>query len=102
MQERSAAPSLAATCDMHQDTNLVAFPSDYFRLRDFEYAQPLYDLAYLLEIDALSKGQEIPKYRTFSLWRAAYSFDGYSTALDKWLDGQLPDASLDYLPSSRI
>jgi histidinol phosphatase-like PHP family hydrolase/predicted nuclease with RNAse H fold/dephospho-CoA kinase len=101
-KERRAALSRAATAEMHDDKNIAAFPSDYFRLRDFEYAQPLYDLAYLLEIDALSKGQEIPKYRTFSLWRAAYSFDGYSTALDKWLDGQLSDASLDYLPSSRI
>src|SRR5690349_6497363 len=75
---------------------------DYFRLRDFEYAQPLYDLAYLLEVDALSKGVEIPKYRTFSLWRAAYSFDGYSTTLDKWLDKEVGSEFLDYVPSSRI
>jgi histidinol phosphatase-like PHP family hydrolase/predicted nuclease with RNAse H fold/dephospho-CoA kinase len=86
---------------MQADDN-NALPGDYFRLRDFEYAQPLYDLAYVLEIDALSKGHEIPKYRTFSLWKAAYSFDGYSTALDRWLDHQLPDQSLDYVPSSRI
>jgi hypothetical protein len=30
--------------------------AEYFRLRDFEYAQPLYDLAYLLEVDALARG----------------------------------------------
>jgi histidinol phosphatase-like PHP family hydrolase/predicted nuclease with RNAse H fold/dephospho-CoA kinase len=80
----------------------VAIDNDYFRLRDFEYAQPLYDLAYFLETDATSKGQEVPKYRTFSLWRAAYSFDGYSTALDKWLDREIGDDCLDYVPSSRI
>jgi hypothetical protein len=27
---------------------------EYFRLRDFEYAQPLYDLAFLIEVDALA------------------------------------------------
>jgi histidinol phosphatase-like PHP family hydrolase/predicted nuclease with RNAse H fold/dephospho-CoA kinase len=75
---------------------------DYFRLRDFEYVQPLYDLAFLLEVDAIAKGKEIPKYRTFSLWRAGYSLDGYGTTIDQWLDGALPPGDLDYLPSSRI
>src|SRR4051794_28557023 len=56
--------------------------ADYFRVRDFEYVQPLYDLAFLLEIDALARGVEVPKYRTFSLWRAAYSLDGYGTGID--------------------
>ena len=60
--------------------------SDYFRIRDFEYVQPLYDLAFLLEVDALAKGTEVPKYRTFSLWRAGYSLDGYGTTVDRWLD----------------
>ena len=76
--------------------------NDYFRLRDFEYAQPIYDLAYFLEVDAVAKGLEIPKYRTFSLWRAAYSFDGYSTELDRWLNQEIGDDYLDYVPSSRI
>lgn len=80
----------------------VRLASDYFRLRDFEYAQPLYDLAFLLEVDAIAKGQEVPKYRTFSLWRAGYSLDGYGTTIDRWLDGTLRDQDLDYVPSSRI
>lgn len=75
---------------------------DYFRIRDFEYVQPLYDLAFLLEVDALAKGTEIPKYRTFSLWRAGYSLDGYGTTIDRWLDGTARDEDLDYVPSSRI
>ena len=75
---------------------------DYFRVRDFEYVQPLYDLAFLLEVAALAAGSEVPKYRTFSLWRAGYSLDGYGTSIDKWLDAALTDADLDYLPSSRI
>jgi histidinol phosphatase-like PHP family hydrolase/predicted nuclease with RNAse H fold/dephospho-CoA kinase len=79
-----------------------SLPEDYFRIRDFEYVQPLYDLAFLLEVDALSKGAEIPQYRTFSLWRAAYSLDGYGTVVDRWLDGCAQDADLDYVPSARI
>src|SRR5438876_12400073 len=75
---------------------------DYFRIRDFEYVQPLYDLAFLLEVDALAKGTEVPKYRTFSLWRAGYSLDGYGTTVDRWLDGTALDEDLDYVPSLRI
>jgi histidinol phosphatase-like PHP family hydrolase/predicted nuclease with RNAse H fold/dephospho-CoA kinase len=75
---------------------------DYFRRRDFEIVQPLYDLAFLLEVGALSSGAEPPKYRTFSLWRAAYSLDGYSTVIDRWMDGELSDLDLDYVPSNRI
>lgn len=84
----------------------TAFPEslsvDYFRIRDFEYVQPLYDLAFLLEVDALAKGTDVPKYRTFSLWRAGYSLDGYGTTIDRWLDGTASDEDLDYVPSSRI
>lgn len=75
---------------------------DYFRIRDFEYVQPLYDLAFLLEVAALAEGGEVPKYRTFSLWRAGYSLDGYGTTIDRWLDGTATDSDLDYVPSSRI
>jgi histidinol phosphatase-like PHP family hydrolase/predicted nuclease with RNAse H fold/dephospho-CoA kinase len=77
-------------------------PDDYFRIRDFEYVQPLYDLAFLLEIDALANEFEVPKYRTFSLWRAGLSLDSYSTTIDRWLDGTLPDEELDNVPTSRI
>src|SRR5215469_7703336 len=79
-----------------------ALGSDYFRIRDFEYAQPLYDLAFLLEVAALAKGEEVPKYRTFALWRAGYSLDGYGTTIDRWLDGELRDEDLDCIPSPRI
>ena len=75
---------------------------EYFRRWDFEIVQPLYDLAFLLEVGALSSGTEPPKYRTFSLWRAAYSLDGYSTVIDRWMDGELSDHDLDYVPSIRI
>ncbi len=75
---------------------------DYFRLRDFEYVQPFYDLAFLLEVDALARGSEVPKYRTFSLWRAAYSLDSYGTTIDRWLDGLVGDEDLDYVASPRI
>jgi histidinol phosphatase-like PHP family hydrolase/predicted nuclease with RNAse H fold/dephospho-CoA kinase len=44
----------------------------------------------------------VPKYRTFSLWRAGYSLDGYGTTIDRWLDGTARDEDLDYVPSSRI
>jgi histidinol phosphatase-like PHP family hydrolase/predicted nuclease with RNAse H fold/dephospho-CoA kinase len=80
----------------------IKIPADYFRLRDFEYVQPLYDLAFLLEVDAIAKGAEVPKYRTFSLWRAALSMDGYGTTVDRWLDRTISDEELDYIPSSRI
>jgi histidinol phosphatase-like PHP family hydrolase/predicted nuclease with RNAse H fold/dephospho-CoA kinase len=87
----------------NSDVVSTAVPNgDYFRIRDFEYVQPLYDLAFLLEVDALAKGTEIPKYRTFSLWRAGYSLDGYGTTIDRWLDGTARDEDLDYVPSSRI
>jgi len=76
--------------------------NDYFRIRDFEYVQPLYDLAFLLEVGALAKNTDVPKYRTFSLWRAGYSLDGYGTTIDRWLDGTANDEDLDYIPSSRI
>lgn len=82
--------------------NKHASERDYFRIRDFEYVQPLYDLAFLLEVAALATGKEVPKYRTFSLWRAAYSLDGYHVAIDRWLEGKIPDDDLDYVPSARI
>jgi histidinol phosphatase-like PHP family hydrolase/predicted nuclease with RNAse H fold/dephospho-CoA kinase len=75
---------------------------DYFRIRDFEYVQPLYDLAFLLEIDALATESEVPKYRTFSLWRAALSLDSYNAIIDRWLDGDSPEAAFDTVPSPRI
>jgi histidinol phosphatase-like PHP family hydrolase/predicted nuclease with RNAse H fold/dephospho-CoA kinase len=82
--------------------NPVRLTAEYFRVRDFEFVQPLYDLAFLLEIDALARRIEIPKYRTFSLWRAGYSLDGYGTSISRWLDGVLSSEDLDHVPSLRI
>jgi hypothetical protein len=96
---RSALKRLKRITGQIVDESLGA---DYFRTRDFEYVQPLYDLAFLLEVDALAKNVEVPKYRTFSLWRAGYSLDGYGTTIDCWLDGTSQDRDLDYVPSSRI
>src|SRR5580658_11248775 len=93
-----APPAIEAQARNNRDS----MARDYFRLRDFEYAQPLYDLAFLLEVDALAKGNEIPKYRTFSLWRAGYSLDGYGTTIDRWLEGAIGDEDLDCIPSARI
>ena len=98
-------PKRPRSASLFSDSELMsaAVPNgDYFRIRDFEYVQPLYDLAFLLEVDALAKSTEIPKYRTFSLWRAGYSLDGYGTTIDRWLDGTARDEDLDYAPSSRI
>lgn len=74
----------------------------YWRLRDFEYAQPLYDLAFLLEIEAIVAGDKKPKYRTFALWKAALGLDSYGANVDRWLDGCLSDQDLDQVPSNRI
>ncbi len=75
---------------------------DYWRLRDFEYAQPLYDLAFLLEIEAIARGEKKPKYRTFALWKAALGLDSYGTSIERWLEGSLSDNALDQIPSNRI
>lgn len=93
------APSIGLFPD---DESMFSSNGDYFRVRDFEYVQPLYDEAFLLEVDALAKRAEVPKYRTFSLWRAAYSLDGYGTTIDRWLDGTALGDDLDYVPSARI
>jgi histidinol phosphatase-like PHP family hydrolase/predicted nuclease with RNAse H fold/dephospho-CoA kinase len=74
----------------------------YFRVRDFELVQPLYDLAFLLEVNALATGGDVPKYRTFSLWRAGLSLDGYGTIVGRWLKGDVRSEELDHVPSPRI
>jgi histidinol phosphatase-like PHP family hydrolase/predicted nuclease with RNAse H fold/dephospho-CoA kinase len=92
-----ASQSLQPTLKHHDPLT-----SDYFRIRDFEYAQPLYDLAFLIEVNASAVGNEIPKFRTFSLWRAGYSLDGYGTTIDRWLEGHIMNGDLDRVPSARI
>ncbi len=77
-------------------------PDWYYQIRDFEYAQSIYDLAYLLEIGALAKNKDIPKYRISSLRRAAYKIDGYSTLINQWLANKDKNNNLDYIPSTRI
>src|ERR1700728_2470118 len=75
---------------------------DYLRPRDFEYVQPIYDLAFFLELEGVGGATAASPYRALSLWRAAYSLDGYGTTIDRWLDGTARDEDLDYVPSSRI
>jgi histidinol phosphatase-like PHP family hydrolase/predicted nuclease with RNAse H fold/dephospho-CoA kinase len=82
--------------------HLRSLDSDYFRPRDFEHVQPLYDLAYLLQIDALAKNEDVPEYRVFALWKAALSLDGYTTNVNRWLHGDADEDTLDSDPSSRI
>ncbi len=73
----------------------------YFCLRDFEYAQPLYDLAFLLKIIAGVNSSKAPTYRTLSLNRAAHNFDSYASSVDDWISGGSAD-DLDDVPSARI
>ncbi len=75
---------------------------EYFLPRNFEIVQPIYDLAFLLKINGSQVESAIPKYRIFSLGKAAHSLDGYSAVISKWLKGQLNDNDLDYVPSARI
>ena len=75
---------------------------EYFLPRDFEIVQPIYDLAFLLKINGSQVESSIPKYRIFSLGKAAHSLDGYSAVISKWLKGQLNKNDLDYVPSTRI
>ena len=82
--------------------HLRSLDLDYFRPRDFEHVQPLYDLAYLLQIDALAKNEDVPEYRVFALWKAALSLDGYTTNVNRWLHGDADEDTLDSDPSSRI
>jgi histidinol phosphatase-like PHP family hydrolase/predicted nuclease with RNAse H fold/dephospho-CoA kinase len=84
------------------EKHLRSLDPDYFRPRDFEHVQPLYDLAYLLQIDALAKNEDVPEYRVFALWKAALSLDGYTTNVNRWLHGDADDDTLDSDPSSRI
>lgn len=95
-------PISRRSTEIQGPNSATTISNEYFRLRDFEYAQPLYDLAFLIEVDALAKGNEVPKFRTFSLWRAGYSLDGYGSTIDRWLEGTIRDGDLDYVPSARI
>ena len=84
------------------ESRSVSLGQDYFWPRDFEYVQPLYDLAYLLQIDAIAKNEEVPEYRVFALWKAALGLDGYTTSVSRWLRGETGEDTLDTDPSSRI
>jgi len=74
---------------------------DYLRLRDFEFAQPLYDLAFILEYEAAKGERKSEKYRSSALFKAAYKLDGYSTSVDRWLSSP-NEIKLDLGPSVRI
>ena len=75
---------------------------NYFLLRDFEYSQILYDMAFLVQLAAIATNNEIPKFRLKSIIKAAYSIDGYSTIISEWLNDIKKETHLDYIPSSRI
>jgi histidinol phosphatase-like PHP family hydrolase/predicted nuclease with RNAse H fold/dephospho-CoA kinase len=77
-------------------------PADYLRPRDFEYVQPLYDLAFLIQVDALAKRRPVAEYRSLALWKSAIRLDGYSTNLDAWLKSPDSPNQLDFKPSPRI
>lgn len=76
-------------------------PENYLRLRDFEFAQPLYDLAFILEYESAQGKEKSEKYRSSALFKAAYKLDGYSTSIDQWLSSS-EKIILDLSPSLRI
>lgn len=77
-------------------------PNPYFRYRDYEIAQPLYDLAFVLEIDSLLEGTKIPKYRKLALWKAALAIDSYGSSLEKSFHANVAECDSEYEPSDRI
>lgn len=77
-------------------------PEIYFLPRDFELVQPLYNLAFLLEVVSVFKNQPPPKYRVFSLYQAAHGLDSYTSSICMWLDGQFSDEEMSTVPSPRI
>ncbi len=78
------------------------WPASYFIPRDFEIVQPLYDLAFLLQVVPLAENTEVSKYRSLSLGKVAHSLDSYSTGIFQWLNGELADQDVDYIPTPRI
>ena len=90
-----------SNCDKQNQLGQGLRP-DYWLLRDFEYVQLLHDLAFFLEVDALANKVPVPEYRSFSLFRAAYSLDSYDTTIARWLSGVSADQVLDYVPTKRI
>lgn len=77
-------------------------PKNYFYIRDFEYAQLIYDFAFLLEVKEASNDKLASKFRIKSLLKAALSLDGYTCTYSKWLNSEISDDALDYIPSLRI
>ena len=80
----------------------ISLADDYFRIRDFEYVQPLYDLAFLLEVNALAEGQKCPS----TVPSRSGVQDTALTVTERQLTvgstAQVRDEDLDYVPSSRI
>ena len=74
----------------------------YFLPRDFEMVQPLYDLAFLLELFAVLPEVKEQQYRVQSLYKAAHQLDSYSSSVCMWLDDESVRNEQDYVPSNRI
>lgn len=77
-------------------------PDYYFLPRDYEIVQPIYDIAFFLKIETISRGSKEPGYRAFSLDKAAHNMDSYSASISKWMEGNLNEDKLDYVPTPRI
>jgi histidinol phosphatase-like PHP family hydrolase/predicted nuclease with RNAse H fold/dephospho-CoA kinase len=74
----------------------------YVLYRDYEIAQPLYDLAFVLEIAAILAGTKTPKYRKLALWKAALAIDSYGSFVEKSLLASLANGETEFEPSDRI
>ena len=77
------------------------FPKGYFLPRDFEIVQPLYDMAFLMQIMPRAPKEGASKYRTLSLNKAAHNLDSYSSGIANLLNGGL-DGEFDFIPSPRM
>lgn len=74
----------------------------YFRYRDYEFAQPLYDLAFVLEIASLIERVKTPKYRKLALWKAALAIDSYGSFVEESLIANVAKGEPEFEPSDRI
>ena len=70
----------------------------YFRYRDFELVQPLYDFGFMLELASHIDPQGASPYRIKALNEVALRMDSYSSSICEWLEGG--DDSIYFQPPS--